>query len=149
MKTLAILLCLVSSVVFAQVTVPGATATQQTAARLDAAVGVVESVVAAGSQATVTVPALSGYYCYIVSIELYMAAIAAPAATLMQTTTTNLNAKSWRHAMQAAVGADRVTFTPSAPLKCQAIGTAATVVGNAGVTSISQQISVTYYYAQQ
>lgn len=148
MKTILLLAALVSSAAMAQNTIPNSTSVQQVGERQDSAIAVAEGVVAAGSQATATVPALAGYYCYITHIEVRLIAIAAPVATLMPSSTTNLGGKTFRAAMQAAVGTDSQIYAPPTPLKCGSPGTAATVVGPTGLANVSQYISVSYYYGK-
>ena len=104
---------------------------------------------AAGAQATVTIPAVPGQFFYATLVESSYSAIAAPVATLMTTTSTNLTASfSIQQAMQAAVGENRVIYTfPAAPLKSTTVGTATTLVGNAGVAAISQSLKACGFYA--
>ena len=66
---------------------PGATPVAVTS--MQAGTICVVSAAAAGSQATATINGVAGLYFYITWLDITYSAIAAPAATLMATTTTN------------------------------------------------------------
>lgn len=115
---------------------------------IQAATSCTESSVAAASQAVVTVPAVSGQYFYITSITVMLNAIAAPVATLMATTTTNVpGAYTVRQAVQAAVGTQQYIDTLNVPLKSSVVGTAVVFTGPTGLTNVSQHIRICGFYA--
>lgn len=106
---------------------------------------------AANAQATCTIPAVAGVSFYVTYIDIEYGAIAAPTATLLTTTTTNLssgNTLAWKTAFPAAATDLSRVVTLGVPLKASAAGTAVTVVGNGAVASISQSITVCGFYAQ-
>lgn len=110
----------------------------------------VHNAAAAGAQATATVNACGpGLFFYVTLVESTYSAIAAPAATLMATTTTNFTTSfGASQAMQAAVGENSRIWTFAVPLKTAAANTATTVVGNAGVTSISENVKLCGFCAK-
>lgn len=100
------------------------------------------------AQVTLTMTPPSGQFVYICSFEQHTGATTAPAATLLNTTTTNLNGKRW--ATVAAATASEfpsIFFQPSQPLKSAVPGTAVTIVSNAAVTSVNYQLDVTFFFA--
>lgn len=105
---------------------------------------------AAGSQATVTINACgAGLYFYITAVESTYSAIAAPAATLMATTSTNIPGSfGFSQPMQAAVGDNSRMMSFPVPLKTTTANTATTLVGNAGVASISQNMKLCGFCAK-
>jgi hypothetical protein len=106
------------------------------------------SAAAAGSQATATINGVAGLYFYVTWLDITYSAIAAPAATLMAATTTNFPGTfTVSQPMQAAVGDNQRAFSFAIPLKTAAAGTNTVVTGNAGVTSISQNIRLCGFYA--
>ncbi len=106
------------------------------------------SAAAAGSQATATIAGVAGLYFYVTWLDISYSAIAAPSATLMAATTTNFPGSfTVSQPMQAAVGDNVRSFPFTVPLKTAAPGTATVVTGNAGVTSISQNIRLCGFYA--
>lgn len=108
----------------------------------------VVSAAAAAAQAIATVPAVSGQFFYITHLEITYSAIAAPAATLMVTTTSNIpGSLTVSQPMQAAVGDSVRTMAFTTPIKSSVVGTAVVVTGNAGVTSISSNIRICGFYA--
>ena len=149
-KKLALASLLLSALVLADGNVPGNTpgSTAVAITSNQAANTCVTANAAAAAQATATVPALAGMFFYVTLIEVSYSAIAAPAATLMTTTSTNVSGSfSVQQAMQAAVGENRVIYPFAVPLKSSAIATATVLTGNAGVASISQSIKLCGFYA--
>jgi hypothetical protein len=107
------------------------------------------SAAAAGAQAIATINGVAGFYFYVTWLDITYSAIAVPAATLMATTTTNFPGTfTVSQPMQAAVGDNARAFPFTVPLKTAAAGTATVVTGNAGVTSISQNIRLCGFYAK-
>lgn len=126
----------------------GQTLVQETVSPPRACTGVQSSGAIATAQYTLTIPAIPGKYIYICSFEQFVGATTAPAATLLNATTTNLGGKRWSAQMDATASeAPYIQFQPSQPLKSAIPGTAVTIVGNAAVTNIQYQADVTYYYA--
>jgi hypothetical protein len=105
---------------------------------------------AAAAQATATINACpAGQFFYITYAESAYSAIAAPAATLMATTSTNIPGSfGWSQPMQAAVGDNIRTASFAVPLKTSTAATATTLVGNAGVASISQNMKLCGFCAK-
>ena len=151
MKKLALVVALVVSVIaLGDGNVPSNTPNATPVAIISQAAGTtcVTAVAAAGSQATATVPGIAGQFFYITWLDITYSAIAAPAATLMATTTTNFPGTfTVSQPMQAAVGDSARSFSLAIPLKSAVVGTATVVTGNAGVTSISQNIRICGFYA--
>lgn len=99
------------------------------------------------AQVTLTMTPNAGQYVYIVSFEQSTGATTAPAATLLNTTTTNLGGKRWGTVAGAtATEFPKIQFFPSQPLKATAPG-AATIVGNAAVTSVNYLLDVCWFSA--
>ncbi len=147
MKTFALLLSLLALNVFADGNVQPNGATPIAVVSNQAASFCVENPVAAGSASVATVPAQSGLYFYVTNISVALNAIAAPVATLMPTTSTNLpGAFSIRMAVQAAVGNFLWTEAFSVPLKSSVVGTATVLTGTA-LANVSQNIRVCGFYA--
>lgn len=148
MKKLFALLVLLPTLALADGNVQPNGAAPVSVVSIQAATTCVESAVAAASQAVVTVPALSGQYFYITSITVVLNAIAAPAATLMATTTTNVpGSYTVRQAVQAAVGTQQYIDTLNVPLKASVVGTAVVFTGPTGLANVSQHIRVCGFYA--
>lgn len=149
MNRIVTLLCLLSAVAFADGNIPTNTpgSTPVAITSMQAATTCVTSAAAAGSQAIVTVPAVNGQFFYVTHLEVSYSAIAAPAATLMATTTTNFGSFTLSQAMQAVVGENRVIYAFATPVKSAVAGTATVLTGNAGVTSISQSHKLCGFYA--
>jgi hypothetical protein len=147
-KLAAVLAVLVAAIAMADGNVPQNGSTPVAISSNQAATTCVVSSVASGSQATATVPAVAGQFFYVSFIEIQYGAIAAPAATLLSTTSTNLpGALSWSVAFPAAVGNFDNALTFTVPIKSSVVGTATVITGNAGVTSISENIKVCGFYA--
>lgn len=150
-KKLALVSLLLATFVLADgnapLNTPGATTVAITAQQ--ATTTCVTANAAAAAQATATVPAVQGQFFYVTLVEVAYSAIAAPAATLLATTTTNFPGTfSVSQAMQAAVGENRVSYSfGSGGLKSSAASTATVITGNAGVASISQSIKLCGFYA--
>jgi hypothetical protein len=91
-KFLALALSLFSAAAFADGNDPTNTlgSTPVVVAASQAANFCVESNVAAAAQAIATVPAQAGMFFYVTNLEVSLIAIAAPVATLMATTSSNL-----------------------------------------------------------
>lgn len=107
----------------------------------------VESVVAAGSAISATVPALSGNYFYITNISNSINAIAAPAATLYPTTSSNVpGSYSIRQAAQATVFNINFVEAFPIPLKSSVVGTAVVFTGTA-LANVSAGFRVCGFYA--
>lgn len=112
-----------------------------------AATTCVESTVAAGSATAVTVPAIAGQYFYITNISSSINAIAAPAATLYPTTSTNVpGSYSIRQAAQATVFNINQQEVFATPLKTSVVGTATTFSGTA-LANVSASLRVCGFYA--
>ena len=151
MKKFALLLSLFSLAAFADgndlTTNPQAT--QVAIISIQAATTCVQSSVAAGSQAVATVPAVPGQFFYLTSLAVQLNAIAAPVATLMTTTSTNLpGAIGVSQAMQAAVGSAFYSEAFAVPLKSSLANTATVVSGATGLANVSQLIRVCGFYAK-
>lgn len=100
------------------------------------------------AQATITLTPPSGQFVYICTVEINAGATTAPAATLLNHTTTNLGGKRWvQVAAATATEFPKVGFWPPQPTKSTVPGTAVTIVSNAAVTSVNYQIDVTYFFA--
>lgn len=129
-------------------TLPTATPVYVTASQ--ATTNCYHAAAAAAAQATATAPACPAQipFFYVTLIESTYSAIAAPAATLMATTTTNLGTFGASQAMQAAVGENSRQWPFAVPLKTTTAVTATTVVGNAGVAAISQNMKVCGFCAK-
>lgn len=126
---------------------PGATPVFVTA--VQAANVCVESNVAANAQAIATVPVVAGLSFYVTSVTVILNAIAAPVATLMATTSTNLpGSYSVRQAVQAVVGTQLYVDTLNVPLKSSASGTAVVLTGPAALANVSQNIRICGFYAK-
>jgi hypothetical protein len=110
----------------------------------------VHSAAAANAQATATIPACgAGLYFYVTYVESTYSAIAAPSATLMATTSTNIPGSfGFSQPMQAAVGDNSRTAAFAVPLKTTAANTATTLVGNGAVASISQNMKLCGFCAK-
>lgn len=125
---------------------PGVTSVYVAASQ--AATVCVESNVAAGSATSTTVPAVAGQYFYITSITSMLNAIAAPAATLYPTTSSNVPGSfSVRQAVQAAVGSFDHNECFSVPLKTSVAGTATVFTGTA-LANVSAMFRVCGFYAK-
>lgn len=148
MKLFSLLsILLVSSLALADGNVSPNGATPVTVASSQAATTCVESNVAAGSAIAVSIPGVAGQYFYITSIEITLIAIAAPTATLTPVTSTNVpGSKSFRLAMQAAVGTASMFLTYATPLKTSVAGTATTFTGTV-LANVSENMSVCGFYA--
>lgn len=122
--------------------IPGSTPVYIVASQ--ATTNCVHAAAAANAQATATLPSCgAGQYAYITLIESTYSAIAAPSATLMATTTTNFTTSmGFSQPMQAAVGESSRILYFNPPLKTQSAATPTTVVGNAGVASISENMKI-------
>ena len=104
---------------------------------------------ASGAQATATIGAVTGQFFYVTYIAVSYAAIVAPVATLVSTTTTNFPGTfTMAQVMAAAVGESTRQIQFAMPIKSALAGVATVVTGNAGVTSISQNIRICGYYAR-
>jgi hypothetical protein len=150
MKRLALLCLMFSVIALADGNVPSNTpgATPVAVTSTQAGTICANSAAAAGAQATATINGVAGLYFYVTWLDITYSAIAAPAATLMLATTTNFpGAFTVSQPMQAAVGDNVRSFPFTVPLKTAAAGTATVVTGNAGVTSISQNIRLCGFYA--
>lgn len=148
MKKLIALLVLLPVLTYADGNVPPNGAAPVAIMSIQAATSCTESAVAAASQSVVTIPALSGNYFYITSITVVLNAIAAPVATLMATTTTNVpGSYTVRQAVQAAVGTQQYVDTLNIPLKSSVVGTAVVFTGPTGLANVSQHIRVCGFYA--
>ena len=152
MKKLAALFCLLSLVVLADgndpTNTPGATPVSVVSSQ--AATICVESTVAAGSQPVVTVPACTGTlpYFYITNVSSILNAIAAPSATLVPTTTSNVpGGYSIRQAMQAAVGTSLYQESFPGGLKTIAPNTATVFTGTL-LASVSMSLRVCGFCAK-
>lgn len=150
-KTLSALLSLLSLAALADgndsSNTPGATPVFVTASQ--AATDCVESNVAAAAQAVATVPARAGQFFYVTNIEVTLIAIAAPVATLMATTSSNLpGAFSVRQAVQAVVGTQTTQIMLNLPLKASVANTAVVLTGPTGLANVSQNIRVCGFYAK-
>lgn len=152
MKRLALLCCLLAVPALADgndpTTLPSATPVALISSQ--ATTNCVHAAAAAGAQATVTVNACgAGLYFYVTLIESTYSAITAPAATLMATTSSNFTTSmGFSQPMQAAVGDNSRVLTFPVPLKTAAANTATTLVGNAGVTSISENMKLCGFCAK-
>lgn len=129
-------------------TLPSATPVYVVASQ--AATLCVHAAAAANAQATATAPACGlSLYFYVTLIESTYSAIAAPAATLMATTTTNFNTSmGFSQAMQAAVGENSRILIFPIPLKTAQPNTATTVVGNGAVAAISENMKLCGFCAK-
>lgn len=147
---LGIFAVFISAVVFADGNVPTNTpgSTPVAVTSTQAANVCVESTVAAGSATSTTVPAVAGQFFYITNISSMLNAIAAPAATLYPTTSTNVpGSYSVRQAVQAAVGSFVYTEAFAVPLKTSVVGTATVFTGTA-LANVSASFRVCGFYAQ-
>lgn len=110
----------------------------------------VHTAAAANGQAIVTIPACgAGSYFYITYVESTYSAIAAPAATLMATTSTNIPTSfGFSQPMQAAVGDNSRTVAFAVPLKTTLANTATVLTGNAAVAAISQNMKLCGFCAK-
>lgn len=150
MKKLALLLLFISVAVFADgnnpTNTPGATPVAVVASQ--ASTTCISAAGAAGAQATATVPAVSGQFFYVTYLEIEYGAIAAPSATLLATTSSNLpGSLVWNDAAPATTFQHDISMSFTVPLKSSAAGIATVVTGNAGVASISQRINICGFYA--
>lgn len=144
-KLLAVVLLLSSSVALAQAA-QSATPVQQTATMANAATS---TTCATGTtQQTLTMTPPAGFFVYVTNVDILHSATTAPAATLVTTTTTNLNGMKWYDLMPASVTGVRMNWIASQPLKAAAAGTAVTIVSNAAVTSVTFSLCATYFIAQ-
>jgi hypothetical protein len=149
-KLVALTLFLLAAVVLADGNVPtntpGATAVAVTANQ--AATTCVSNAAAAAAQATATVPAVAGQFFYVTMLEIQYGAIAAPTATLLATTSSNLpGSPTWNDAAPAATFQHDLVIPFMVPLKSSVVGTATVITGNTGVASISQNIKLCGFYA--
>lgn len=124
---------------------PGATAVAITSQQ--APVICYESNVAAGSAIALTITAVPGMSFYMTSLEITLIAIAAPAATLTPTTTTGFGGtKSFRQAMQAVVGTDRMIVNYG-PVGLKALQSTNVVFTGTVLANVSQNASACGYFA--
>lgn len=114
-----------------------------------ACTGVQSGGVIGTAQVTLTIPAVAGQYIYICTYDEFVGATTAPAATFLNTTTTNLGGLRFANQVAAtATGAvQNPHFSPAQPYKSAAPGTAVTFVTNAAVTSVNYAANATYFYA--
>jgi hypothetical protein len=113
-----------------------------------ACTGVLNSGAIGTAQTVLTIPAVSGMYAYVCTYDEFVGATTAPAATLLNTTTTNLGgARFYNQVAATATQAPGVHFAPAHPLKASAPGTATVFTGNAAVTSVNYGAQVTFFYA--
>lgn len=127
----------------------GATLVVEDPSPTRACTGVQTSGAIGTTQVTLTIPAVAGQYIYICTYDEFVGATTAPAATFLNTTTTNLGGLRWFNQVAAtATGAvQNPHFAPAQPYKSAAPGTAVTIVSNAAVTSVNYASTVTYFYA--
>lgn len=110
----------------------------------------VNALAAAAAQATVTIPACPAQqFFYLTMLKIQYGAIAAPAATLLATTTTNIPGNpTFNDAAPAATFHHDLVIPFPIPQKTTTAATATTIVGNAGVTSISQNFTACGFCAK-
>jgi hypothetical protein len=126
----------------------GATLTAEDVSDPRACTSVLNSGAAGTTQTTLTIPAVSGMYAYICTYDEFVGATTAPAATLLNTTTTNLGGMRFYNQVAAtATQAPGVHFAPAHPFKSSAPGTNTVFTGNAAVTSVNYGAQVTWFYA--
>lgn len=126
----------------------GETLVAETPSPPRACTGVLNSGAIGTTQTTLTIPAVAGMYAYICTYDEFIGATTAPAATLLNTTTTNLGgARFYNQVAATATEGPGVHFAPSQPLKSAAPGTATVFTGNAAVTSVNYGAQVTFFYA--
>lgn|SRR5574342_17920 len=102
---------------------------------------------AANTQLTVTLPAVTGQFHYITSIELTHGCTAGVAGSALLTiTTTNLGGLQWINGNLCNAGEEHQTFIDFSgrPYKSAVIGTASTIVFPA--TGVSSQSAINVYY---
>lgn len=103
----------------------------------------------ANAQLTVTLPAVTGQFHYLTSLELTHTCTSGVAGSAVITiTTTNLNGLQWINGNLCTAGQEHqtlITFTP--PFKSAVSGTASTIVFPAMGTSAQSGINVYYYTA--
>lgn len=111
---------------------------------IQASTNCIHTAAAAGAQAIATVPSCgAGFYFYVTYAESCYSAIAAPAATLMATTSTNIPTSfGWSQPMQAVVGDSCRSASFPLGLKTTSPATATVLTGNAAVTSISENMKL-------
>lgn len=121
---------------------------QETPTPPRACTGVLNSGAIGTAQSVVTIPGLAGQYIYICSYDEFIGATTAPAATFLNTTTTNLGgARFYNQVAASATEGPGVHFYPAQPLKASQPGTAVVFTGNAAVTSVNYGAQATFFYA--
>lgn len=126
----------------------GETLVQETPTPPRACTGILNSGAIGTAQTVLTIPAIAGQYAYICTYDEFIGATTAPAATFLNTTTTNLGGARWYNQVAAsATQGIGVHFQPAQPLKASAPGTAVVFTGNAAVTSVNYGAQVTFFYA--
>ena len=148
MKKILVSVLLLTCAAFAQQSQP-ATPTQQTATHVDSCTPI-NGTAAAGSAATLTIPAPpSSQYIYITEIDIEINTSAATASEAV-VTSTNLGASSikWAIGLTAAAGAVSSLVIPyPTTLKSTTAATAVTIVGPTGVAGMLQNFNACYFYA--
>lgn len=126
----------------------GETLVQETVTPPRACNVVLNSGAAGTAQTVLTVPAIGSMYFYLCSYDEFIGATTAPAATLLNTTTTNLGgARFYNQVAATATQGPGVHFAPAQPLKSSVPGTAVVITGNAAVTSVNFGAQLTGFYA--
>lgn len=126
---------------------PGATLVTEDPTPPRACTGIQDSGAWGTAQFTLTIPACAGFI-YICSYDEDVGATTAPAATLLNTTSTNLGGMRFTSVAAAtATSFPGSHWAPAQPYRATLANTAVTIVGNAAVTSVNYHAKVTYFCA--